>query len=104
MCKAFFVRYPRQIEDLHKPHLLSSERPYDVVKEIKLAAIDYDNFITDMCADRQFIEDNVGLCAEGLTIKCLLIRQRGRNNGVLVVPDAPMRPAFMKLAALLALD
>lgn len=99
MDTAFFVRYPRRIEDLRKSHLIRDEHTYEVVKEITLAAIDYENFITDMCADRQFVEDNSTLCSEGDPLKCLLVRRRGKSGGVLVVPDAPDYCAYVKWAA-----
>ena len=41
-----------------RPHPIEKERPYRIVTEIQLPAIDYENFITDMLADRQFIEDH----------------------------------------------
>lgn len=47
------------------PHLVHAQRPYEIVREIVSAAIDYGNFITDMVADRPFIEDNTTLCSEG---------------------------------------
>ena len=55
--KAYFVSDPRRIEDLTVLHLVEKERPFEVVKIVKLAKIDYENFITDMVADRQFIEE-----------------------------------------------
>ena len=51
-----------------------------------LARIDYENFTTDMIADRQFIEDNASLCSRGETWRCILVQQRGRTDGVLVLP------------------
>jgi len=82
----FFVESPRIIEDLMTPHPVERERQYEVVKTVKLAKIDYDNFITDMIADRHFIEDNAALCSQGEVWRCLLVQQRGRSDGVLVVP------------------
>ena len=55
---AYFVRSPRRLEDLQTLHLVEKERPFEIVKTVKLAKIDYENFITDMVADRQFIEDH----------------------------------------------
>lgn len=98
MDRAYFVRYPRTIKDLQRPHLINRERPYEVVKEISLAAIDYENFITDMVADRQFLEDNAALFSEGKTMKCLFVHQCGKQDGVLAVP-APKHPCFVKWAA-----
>jgi hypothetical protein len=87
MDTAYFVRHPRTIDDLQKPHLVSAERRYEIVRQIVLPAIEYENFITDMSADRQFLEDNAALCAEGEIMRCLLIRQRGGTGGVLVLPE-----------------
>ena len=85
---AYFVVRPRTIDDLRRPHPLEKEQPYEVVKVINLAGIDYTNFITDMLADRQFLEDNASLCGkeEGV-IRCLLVKHRKTGEGVLVVPD-----------------
>ena len=83
---AYFVEGPRTIEDLMALHPYEQERAYEIVKKITLAGIDYENFITDMIADRQFIEDNAGLCSQGEVWRCLLVKQRGRSDGVLVIP------------------
>lgn len=101
MDKAYFARYPRMIEDLQKLHLTNYECPYEVVMEITLASIDYENFVTDMTADRQFLEDNATLCSEGEIMRCLLVRQHGKRDGVLAVPD-PMETCFVKWAAYIA--
>lgn len=85
---AYFVERPRTIDDLMQPHPIEREVPYKVVKTIHLSGIDYTNFITDMLADRQFLEDNAALCSmEGAAIHCLLVRHRITGKGVLVVPD-----------------
>ena len=83
---AYFVESPRIIEDLLAPHPIEQEIQYEIVKTVKLAKIDYENFITDMIADRLFIEENAALCAQGGVWRCLLVQQRGRTDGVLVVP------------------
>ena len=83
---AYFVESPRIIEDLLAPHPIEQETQYEIVKTVKLAKIDYENFITDMIADRQFIEDNAALCSQGGVWRCLLVQQRGRSDGVLVMP------------------
>ena len=51
--------------------------------------MDYENFITVFCVERQYLEDNAGLCGKdaGGVLHCLLIRQRGSHDGVLVLPD-----------------
>ena len=99
MDRAYFVSYPRRIDDLRKPHLTDQEQQYEVAKTVTLPAIDFENFITDMAADRQFIEDNAALCSKDEPMKCLLVKQRGKNGGVLVIPDMPDYKAYVKLAA-----
>ena len=93
---AFFVRTPRTIQDLRKPHLQSSERPYEVVYTVELDAIDYENFTEDLLVDRQFIEDFGALCAETDCFRCLLVRERNKCEGVLVLPELK---AYVKWAA-----
>ena len=85
--KAYFVSDPRRMEDLTVLHLVERERPFEVVKTVKLAKIDYENFITDMVADRQFIEDHAPLCTKGEVWRCILVQQSGRSDGVLVMPE-----------------
>lgn len=82
-----FIRHPRTISDLMQPRLHKHEWEYQIVKTIELGKMDYENFITDMLADRQFIEDSAALCSQGEVWKCLLIRQRGCREGVLVMPE-----------------
>ena len=83
---AFFAERPRTIDDLMQPHLSAHEREYQIVKTIELGKMDYENFITDMIADRQFIEENAALCAEGDAWRCLLVQQCDRSDGVLIMP------------------
>lgn len=49
---AFFVDFPRTISDLMKPHQIESETPFEVVKTITLSPMSYENFCTDLLADR----------------------------------------------------
>ena len=56
MKTAYFVRKPRTLYDLRQPHLVEQEQVFEVVAEIVLSAIDYENFSLDMVADSQFIE------------------------------------------------
>ena len=85
---AYFIQDPRVMEDLNVIHALDWEKPYQIVKEIYLQAIDFENFVTDMTVDRQFIEDNASLCEDGEVKKCLLVRGRDPRIGILVIPDA----------------
>lgn len=85
---AYFIERPRRIEELMCPHPVEQEREYEVVKTIRLAKIDYENYVTDMVADRQFLEDNSGLCSkDGSIIRCLRVTYRGSRESILVVPD-----------------
>ena len=97
---AFFVDFPRTIEDLKQPHEITQEHEYEVVKTVWLRSIDYQNFITDMLADRQFIEDNCHLCSEGELWSCLLVRSEGAKDGILVMPADR---CYVKYAACLEL-
>ena len=84
---AYFVESPRTINDLMQPHPIEQEQVYEIVKTIKLSKIDYENFITDIVADRQFIEDNANLCSKDEAWRCILVQQRGQTDGVLVIPE-----------------
>ena len=97
---AYFVKRPRTADDLMRPHLLEQEQEYEVVKTIALPAIDYENFITDMLADRAFLEENSDLCSKDIPLLCLLITRRGCENGVLVVPNG----AYVNMAAAILRD
>lgn len=84
---AYFVDKPRTINDLMQPHRVEAERPFEIVKTIQLNGIDYTNFITDMLVDRSYLEENCHLCGKTDTvIRCLLIKQRGKKGGILVIP------------------
>jgi hypothetical protein len=88
--RAYFVKYPSRIENLLRPHLLTDQKPYVVVRTVTLAHIDYKNFITDMTAERRFLEVCAPLCRarpDG-ALACVLVKQRSRKGGVLAVPDA----------------
>ena len=98
--RADFVYSPRTAEELLRPHDLNSEKPYQIVHTVSLSDMSYENFITDMLADRQFLEDYADLCREGEVCRCILVKQRGQSGGVLVVPDG----CYVKYAALLPAD
>ena len=55
---------------------LEKERLYRIVTENQLLAIDYENFITGMPADRQFIGDRGRRCQKDDVWSCLIIRHR----------------------------
>ena len=83
---AYFVENPRILEDRIVPHPVEMERQFMVVKTVRLTKIDSKNVITDMIADRQFIEENAALCSKGTVWNCIFVQQRGREDGVLVLP------------------
>ena len=84
---AYFVKNPRVLEDLQAAHPYEKEQSYEIVKTIPLSNIDYENFYTDMVADRQFLEDFSYLCSTGDVWKCLFVHRRGKDDGILVAPD-----------------
>ena len=84
---AFFVKHPRTISDLRRPHLLGQEQGFEIVKTIRLGATDFDNFVMDMLADRAFLEKYAALCGLGGVWKCILVAGRNRSENVLVVPE-----------------
>lgn len=84
--KAYFVKRPRTILDLKVPHLLDNEHSYEIVRTINLSGLEYDNFIWDILADRDFIEDNHAICSEGDIYRCLLVKANDKRDGILVVP------------------
>ena len=94
---AVFSERPHRVEELTHPRSPEAKRAYEVVKTIRLAKIDYENFIADMAADRQFLEDNAALCSgSGPVIRCLRVACRGAEESLLVVPDK----AWVDIAAL----
>lgn len=97
---AYFVKLPFTVDDLKKPHHTKDERRFRIVRTVELAQIDYENFITDLCVDRQFIEDS----AEVMRIvdgeyQCVFVRQKGKTDGILVMSEGEV---FPKYAAYLA--
>ena len=48
--------------------------------------MDYKNFVTDLLADRQFLSDHGSRCRRGEVWSCLLVRPRGKEDGILVMP------------------
>ena len=86
---AHFVKYPSRIEDLKKPYLLENQSDYIIAKTIALRKIEYVNFISDLTVEREYLEQNALFCRvrNDRVLPCLLIRQNGRADGVLVIPD-----------------
>ena len=68
---------------------------YEIVKTICLSKIDYENFTTDLLADREFIEDNINLCQH--SGDCFLIAGPDRARELLIIP---WHGRFVRYAAL----
>ena len=94
--RAYFVSRPRRVEELREREG-GAWLPYRITAEVRLKAIDYENFATDLLADRAFLEEASGCGEEGGLIRCLCVTCRGRAS-LLVLPDGTGRVA---LAALL---
>jgi hypothetical protein len=86
---AFFVFKPSRLDDLKRLHPIDARKPYIIENTVELARIDYENFITDLCVDRWFIEENASLCRvdDSGVWHCILVCQKGRSDGVLVMSD-----------------
>lgn len=87
MEQAYFVRRPRTAADLRAPHLPEAEQAYEILAQVQLAKIDYENFITDMLVERAFLDPYVEQCAATPPMKCVLIQQTGQTGGILVVTE-----------------
>ena len=92
---AYFIRRPRRIEEL-RDFGIGMLRPYRIVSTVCLGGMDYENFVTDLLADRAFLENVPGFGEEGPLIRCICVTCRGRDS-VLVLPD---RTGHVALAAL----
>lgn len=86
---AFFVRLPFRQEDLRRPHLPGRRRLYVIEKKVELDEIDYENFVTDLCVDRWFIEENAArlyIDKDGV-FHCLLVCRHGHKEGILIMSE-----------------
>ena len=61
---ASFLRRPRRIEELRAEEN-GQQRPYRIVKTVCLGGMDYENFVTDLLADRAFLEGVPGCGEDG---------------------------------------
>lgn len=94
---AWFVKYPRRIDELKLLHDLAAESAFEIVGRVELDDMDYDNFITDLLADRAFLEPYALVCGMGDPLRCVLVSCPDRADGVLVVPE---RGCYVQYAAL----
>ncbi len=88
---AYFVRNPRRIDDLLVPHPKEEEQPFAVAAGVALSPIDYDNFIHDMTVDRPVLEEYSWLYFPDLVRICILVHQKGCEDGILVIPKDKCR-------------
>ena len=103
MNQSYFVKYPKTYKDLLVPSQYGTLTPYQIIKTIFLSPLDYENFIYGLDADRQYIEDNAFLYEDATVIKCLLIKEATRTDGILVVPE-PEKPYLILMAAIFSCD
>ena len=93
---AYFIRRPRRAEELRAEEN-GLRRPYQIVKTLRLGAMDYENFATDFLADRAFLENADGCGEEGGLVRCLCVCCPGRES-ILVLPDGTGHVALAALA------
>lgn len=93
---AYFIWRPRRIEELQAEEN-GQRRPYRIVKTVCLGGMDYENFVTDLLADRAFLENVPGCGEEGPLVRCLCVSCQGRDS-VLVLPDGTGHVALAALA------
>lgn len=95
--RAFFVNRPREINDLFIPHPVEKEQSFYVKKHIVLLPHDYENFVTDLLVEREYIaKSEFSYTGRDDILECLFVTQMNSDEGVLVVPD---ENGFIKLAA-----
>jgi hypothetical protein len=104
MGSAHFMRNARRIDDLTEfrrdcIHKRASPRLFVVEKVIELSKIDYENFTSDLLADRQFIDENLSLMfTDGNVWHCLLAVQKGGfGMGVLIESKKMNYPMYTAL-------
>jgi hypothetical protein len=93
---ALFIKHPIRIGDLIKPHTLHERKPFVVEKVISLSKIEYENFVTDLCVDRWFIEKYTNICRidSDSVWHCILVKQKGGKDGVLVMSEGEVFPKW----------
>lgn len=67
------------------------------MKTLRLGGKDYENFATDLLADRAFLEKVPGSDEDGKVLCCLRVSCPGRED-ILVVPDGTGHVALAALA------
>ena len=94
---AFFVFSPRNADEFNQPFPLDQIQPYRIIGRITLGGMDYENFVTDMLVEREYLEPFEESCHTGPVFECVLVcRQGSKRTGVLVIPDSG---GYIKCAA-----
>ena len=94
---AFFVFSPRKEDELNQPFPLEQMQPYRIIGRITLNGMDYENFVTDMLVEREYLEPFEELCHTGAVYECVLVCQQWyEKQGILVIPDSG---GYIKCAA-----
>jgi hypothetical protein len=97
--RALFTKLPRVFGEIANLTAVKNLKPIKIEKTIALSGDDYDNFITDMTVERQFLKNNSYLCRiddEGIW-HCLLVVRQGHHQGILVMAN---EVGFLDYAAL----
>lgn len=84
---ARFVKSPRTISDLLVTEPYGEMHRFKISSAVVLKQIDYENFITDMLADREFLIRNPFSRIENDIWYCLFVTRGGADDGILVVPN-----------------
>ena len=92
---AYFIRRPRRIEELRAEEN-GRRRPYRIVSSLRLGGMDYENFVTDLLADRAFLENVPGCGEDGPLVRCLCVTCHSRVS-VLVLPDGTGHVALVAI-------
>lgn len=82
---AYFIKKPHRIEELQAAED-GTRCPYRIVSVVCLGVMEFENFATDLLADRAFLENVHGCGKEGDLICCLCVTCRNRK-AILVLPD-----------------
>ena len=86
---AYFVHRPRSIGDLMEPHRLEEERSFEIVKQVAVDDLAYENFMWDLYPQREFLLAGHGVCSNGDPLRCLLVSYQGGKDGILVTTLDP---------------
>ena len=86
---AHFVHRPRSIGDLMVPHRLEEERSFEIVRQVIVDNLDYENFMWDLYPQREFLLAGPGSCGSGDPMRCLLVRYHSAKDGILVTTLDP---------------